>query len=223
MKKRIIPHSGLLGSREAGRPGRNNFSRVCALTAVALFLTMLALPAASLADEADTAMEVIKTNVEAVLEVLRDPAMQDEAAEEQKKDAIRKISNEMFNWPLFARYVLAKNRNDFNDDQKQEFISLLKVKLENLYISRILAYKDETIEYVSSEIMSNNKAKVLTRVISGGSPVELTYRLGLANGKWGVYDVTIGTGTSLGLEYRKDVREFLADKTPAQLLEHMSK
>jgi phospholipid transport system substrate-binding protein len=184
---------------------------------------MLILPSVSVADETEAAMEVIKTNVERVLDVLRDPEMQGTAAEEKKKEAIRNISNEMFNWPLLARYVLAKNRNRFTDEEKQEFISLLKAKLENLYISRILAYKDETVEYVSSELISDKKAKVATQVISDGTPITLSYRLWLIKGKWGVYDVTVGDSTSLALEYREDVREFLADKTPGELLEHMKK
>jgi phospholipid transport system substrate-binding protein len=71
-------------------------------------------------------------------------------------------------------------------------------------------------------MLSSNKAEVVTHIISGGSPINLTYRLGLLGDKWGVYDVIV-EGVSLTSNYRTQFRDFLADKTPVQLLEHLRK
>lgn len=172
------------------------------------------------AAESDAPMETVKVNLEKVLGVLRNPALQEEAAVDKKKAAIRNISDDMFHWPLLSRRVLAKSWKDMNSDQQQEFISLFKDILEKAYIDRILAYKDETIEYVSNQMLSDKKAEVVTHIVSGGAPIVLTYRLGLLNGKWGVYDVIV-EGVSLTSNYRTQFRDFLSNKTPVQLLEHL--
>jgi phospholipid transport system substrate-binding protein len=225
MKKNVIPQSGMLGCWEVPttgsstrRLGGNNFFKVRTLAGILLILTMV-LPAL-VAAEAEAPLEVVKVNLEKVLEVLRNPELQDEAAEDKKKEAIRSISDDMFHWALLSKRVLAKNWNSLTDAQQQEFVSLFKDILEKAYIDRILAYKDETIKYVSNQMLSEKKAEVVTHIISGGTPVNLTYRLGLLGGKWGVYDVIV-EGVSLTSNYRTQFRDYLADKTPEQLLAHL--
>lgn len=213
----------MLGGRAAGRLGGNNITDGKRVLGGILFLFALVMLTGSLAvAQEDAAMETIRVNVEKVLEVLRDPALQGEAAEQQKKEAIRKISNEMFHWDLVSKRVLSKNWKNFSDEQQQEFISLFKEILEQAYADRILAYKDETIKYVSCQMLAENKAEVETNIISGGTPINLTYRLGLLDGKWGVYDVIV-EGASLTSNYRTQFRDYLADKKPVELLDHLKK
>ena len=188
---------------------------VCVLAIILLLAAPLALAA-----ETVTPLNVVKTNVEKVLGALRDPALQDETTVGKKKQAIRKISDDMFHWDLLSKRVLAKNWGRLTSDQQNEFVCLFKDILEEAYIDRILAYKDETIQYVSNQMLSSNKAEVVTHIVSGGAPINLTYRLGLLNGKWGVYDVIV-EGVSLTANYRTQFRDFLANKTPVELLEHL--
>jgi phospholipid transport system substrate-binding protein len=176
--------------------------------------------AAPLAAQTDAPMDAVRDNLEKVIEVLRDPAFQDAAAEEKKKEAIRNISDQMFHWPLLSKRVLAKSWRALSAEEQQEFVSLFKDILEQAYIDRILAYKDETVTYVSSQMLSEKKSEVVTHIISNGTPVNLTYRLGLLGEKWGVYDIIV-EGVSLTSNYRTQFREFLADKTPTELLEHL--
>jgi phospholipid transport system substrate-binding protein len=190
------------------------------LAPACLLLMVAMLLAVPLAAESGAPLEVIKVNLEKVLGVLQDPALQEEAAQEEKKQAIRSISDEMFHWPLLSKRVLAKNWKSLTVEQQQEFVALFKDILEQAYIDRILAYKDDTIEYVSNQMLSDKKAEVVTHIIAGGSPVNLTYRLGLLSGEWGVYDVIV-EGVSLTSNYRTQFRDYLADKTPEQLLLHL--
>jgi phospholipid transport system substrate-binding protein len=221
MKKSMIRQSRMRGSWAAVRLDvKNLFSRVQVQLCLAMMMAMLI--AAPLAAETEPPLDVVKTNLGKVLDVLRDPALQDESAECKKKEAIRSISDDMFHWALLSKRVLAKNWKGLTDAQKQEFVSLFKDILEQAYIDRILAYKDETVEYVSNQMLSEKKAEVVTHIISGGSPVNLTYRLGLIGDKWGVYDVIV-EGVSLTANYRTQFRDYLADKTPEQLLEHLRK
>jgi phospholipid transport system substrate-binding protein len=173
-----------------------------------------------LAVQAGEPVDTIKTNVDKVLNVLRDPALQGESAVAEKKQALRRISNEMFDWPILSKRVLSKNWNTLNANQQKEFIELFKDILEQAYINKILAYKDEKIEYTGNRMLSDKQAEVETQILSSDSPVNLTYRLILMNGKWGVYDIIV-EGVSLTQNYRKQFREFLATKTAVQLLDYL--
>lgn len=185
---------------------------------LALFLS--APLAASAASTASGPLETVKVNVDKVLNVLRDPALQGASAVTKKKEALRRISNDLFNWPLLSRMVLARNWRALTPAQQQEFINLFKEILEKAYINKILAYKDEKIEYVSNKMLTERKAEVDTHIVSNTSPVDLTYRLALVDGKWGVYDIIV-EGVSLTANYRDQFRDFLYKNTPVQLLDHL--
>lgn len=185
-------------------------------------IILAALLATPLPAQTDEPLNVIKKNVESVLDVLRDPALQGESAVDKKKEALRRISDEMFNWPLVSRYVLSKNWKALTPDQQKEFIDLFKDILEQTYMDRILAYKDEKIEYAGSQMLSDNKAEVETRIYTGAAPIVLTYRLALMDGKWGVYEVN-ADGISMTQTFREDYREFLQAKSPADLLDELRK
>lgn len=170
--------------------------------------------------QASEPVDTIKKDVDRVLNVLRDPVLQGESAITKKKEALRHISNEMFNWPVLSKRVLSKNWKALNQDQQEEFIELFKDILEQAYINKILAYKDEKIEYSGDRMLSDKQAEVETKILSSDAPIDLTYRLVLMDGKWGVYDIIV-EGVSLTQNYRKQFREFLASKTAAQLIDHL--
>lgn len=206
--------------RGPGPDGRKH-GRGHAILWVLMIVVMAVTGAAPLAAETVSPLDTVKINVDKVLGILRDPAMQGEAAINEKKEALRAISNELFHWDLLSKRVLSKSWSSFTPDQQQEFISLFQDILEQAYVDRILAYKDEQIEYASNQMLSDNKAEVETHIVSaGGPPIILTYRLGLLDGKWGVYDVIV-EGVSLTTNYRTQFRDFLADKNPTQLLAHL--
>jgi phospholipid transport system substrate-binding protein len=148
---------------------------------------------------AEEPMDTMKVNIDKVLSILKNPAYQAE-----------------------SQMTLGKSWSELSSAQQQEFIDLFKEILEKAYIDKILAYKDETIEYVKNQALSETKAEVETRIVSGGTPVTLTYRLVNMNGRWGVYDVIV-EGVSLAKNYRTQFRDILAKKSPAELIDTLRK
>ena len=183
-------------------------------------MIMVLLMTAPLTARAEEPLDTVKSNIDKVLNVLRDPKLQGESAVAEKKDAIRRISNDMFHWRQLSKRVLAKSWDNLTPDQQQEFISLFKDILEQAYIDKILAYKDEKIDYVGNRMLSDRQAEVETRILSSDAPIDMIYRLVLIDGKWGVYDIIV-EGVSLTQNYRSQFRDFLTTKSPAQLLEHL--
>ena len=188
------------------------------LTGMTLML-FLVLP---LHARADAPLETIEKQVNRVLDVLRDPALKAESAEETKKEKIRAISNEMFNWNELSRRTLGRNWRKLNAGQQKEFIDLYKEILEKAYVDKILAYQDEKVIYRENKMLSDNKAEVRTSVISKGADIPIHYRMILKQGQWGVYDVII-EGVSLVKNYRTQFRDILAKNSPEELLDILRK
>ena len=63
-----------------------------------------------------------RSNVNKVLEVLRDPALKAESAKEIKKEKLRLIYDRMFDDVELSRRTLARNWNTLNTPQRQEFV-----------------------------------------------------------------------------------------------------
>ena len=74
---------------------------------------------------ADTPKETVEGQVNKVLEVLRDPTVKTQP-DEVKKDKIRPIINEVFDYRELSKRTLGRNWKKFNQDQQQQFIDLFR-------------------------------------------------------------------------------------------------
>ena len=163
-------------------------------------------------------LDMLKIHIDKVLEVLRDPALKGESERKVKKERIRAISEEMFDFTELSKRSLGQNWDKFNPDQQKEFIRLYKSLLEETYSEKVTSYTDEKIVIKKDVNLSEKTVEVQTTVITKTSEVPIYYRLIEKNGDWKVYDVVI-EGVSLVSNYRTQFREILASKTPEALLE----
>jgi phospholipid transport system substrate-binding protein len=171
---------------------------------------------------AETPMQTVEKCVNDVLSVLKEGSKNDKSILEKKKDQIRAISNRFFDYIELSRRTLGMNWNKFTVPQRKEFVPLYEDLLEGVYMDRILAYKDEKVEYSKQIMFSDTQAEVRTKVLAKTGPIPINYRLLLKNGQWRVYDVTI-EGVSLVSNYRSQFNSMLQKKTPEQLLETLRK
>lgn len=170
----------------------------------------------------DVPLETVKGHVTRVLEVLRDPALQGESRRNFKKEKIRSISEEMFDFTELSRRSLGKNWNNFGPDQQKEFIKLYKSLLKDVYADKITSYTDEKVIFGKEITLSEKTVEVETTIVTKTSEVPINYRVIEKEGQWKVYDVVI-EGVSLVSNYRAQFREILANKTPEALLETLRK
>ena len=167
---------------------------------------------------AATPLETLKSNVNRVLDILRDPALQGKASTEIKKEKLRAVYYNMFDEYELSRRCLSRNWVKLTGDQQKEFVHLFHQILENTYSDRILAYKDEKIVFDKESTLSPTQSEVYTRVITASSEVPIFYRLILVDGNWKVYDVVV-ENVSLVQNYRSQFNEILAKNTPEKMLE----
>jgi phospholipid transport system substrate-binding protein len=177
-----------------------------------LVLLISPLPAA-----AESPLDTVKKNVNSVLEVLRNPALQGEANKQAKEQKIEEIAEQFFDFVALSKLTLGRSWRNFNKQQQKEFVSLYRTILKQAYMDRILAYTNEKVVFDREIMLSEDRAEVRTTIITKSAEVPLDYRLVLEDGKWKVYDV-IAEGISLVMNYRSQFREILANNPPEKVL-----
>jgi phospholipid transport system substrate-binding protein len=167
-------------------------------------------------------LTTVEGHVNSVLNILRDPALKGEAAKKPKKEKIRSISEKMFDFAELSKRTLGPNWKNFNTDQQKEFTELYKDILEDAYMDRIMAYKDEKVVFQKEIMLSDDTAEVQSTIITKTAETPIYYRVILKGSEWKVYDVVI-EGVSLIKNYRTQFREILANKSPKELLKVLRK
>ncbi len=162
-------------------------------------------------------LDTVKENVNRVLDVLRDPALQGEANKEAKEKKIESVADQMFDYIALSRLTLGRSWREFNKEQQKEFVSLYRAILEKAYMDKILSYTDEKVLFDKEMMLSENKAEVQTRIITKSAEIPINYRVYLKDGQWRVYDVII-EGISLIKNYRTQFREILVNNPPEEVL-----
>lgn len=175
-----------------------------------------------LAAYAGAPLDTVKGHADKVLDVLRDPSLKSEAGKKIKKDRIRAIADQMFDFTELSKRTLAVNWRKFTPDQQKEFVSLYKDLLADTYSDKILAYRDEKIVFTKEVPLTERTVEVQSMVIRKTQEIPIYYRVMQESGTWRVYDVVI-EGVSLVNNYRTQFREILSNKPPSSLLETLRK
>jgi len=188
------------------------------LIGIALFLcVIIPLPVF-----AGVPLDTVKTHVDKVLEVLRDPSLKAESSKKLKKDKICAIAEKMFDFTELSKRTLAQHWSKFTPEQQKEFTSLYKSLLENTYADKILLYTDEKILFTKEVPLTEKTAEVQTMVVRSTQETPIYYRVILKDGTWMVYDVIV-EGISIINNYRSQFREILVNNPPEYLLETLRK
>jgi phospholipid transport system substrate-binding protein len=174
-----------------------------------LILTIVPMPV-----RAELPRETIQTQVNRVLDVLRNT--RDAKAVKEKK--ILSIVDEFFDYPELSRRTLANHWKAFSPEQQKEFTTLFGKLLANVYMERIMQYTNEKVVFGKETKLSENTVEVQSEILTQSKSVPLNYRM-ISNNKteWKVYDVVV-EGVSLVMNYRSQFREILSSKPPENLL-----
>jgi phospholipid transport system substrate-binding protein len=167
-------------------------------------------------------LDTVQTNVNKVLDVLRDPKLKGESAKGIKKEKLEAVYEQMFDEVELSMRTMGGNWAKLNSAQQKEFTQLYRRILEKAYIDKILSYTDEKIVFPKESMLSNTQAEVQTNVITSSKEIPIFYRVILKDGTWKVYDVVI-ENVSLVQNYRSQFNSILAKNTPDQLLEILRK
>ena len=191
------------------------------MTRLVLVLAIMAL-ALGLAQPAvaATPTETLKAYSDVVLKILEDPALRSPERKNERRAAVRKVAEEIFDLSETAKRALGPHWNQRTPAEREEFTQLFAELLEGTYIARIDEYGGERIRYTGEKI-DGDLATVQSRVLTKkGSEAPVEARLLRRGDKWLVYDVTI-EGVSLINNYRTQFDRIIRSSSYAELVKRL--
>src|SRR5713101_1850582 len=114
---------------------------------------------------AATATEQLKSAIDRVLTTVDNPALKGDAKVVERRAAVRKIANEIFDFKEIARRSLGRYWQPLSEAQRTEFVGLFGDLLERSYISKIELYGGDKIMY-SGERVEGPLTTVSTKIIT---------------------------------------------------------
>ncbi|MFO7830983.1 MAG: ABC transporter substrate-binding protein [Desulfuromonadaceae bacterium] len=136
------------------------------------------------------------------------------------RDNVTALVREKFNFEVMSQGVLGPYWHRVSDEERERFIELFALLLEETYIGRVREYTDEEIRFGNEQIREG-RAMVDTYVaMESGDEIPISYKMLQRNDEWQVYDVVIEE-VSLVRNYRSSYSSVLRKKDIGGLLEEM--
>ena len=165
-------------------------------------------------------LDQLKAQIDRVLKVLEDPDMKKDGRAKDRRTAVRKIADDIFDFGETAKRSLGRHWTSRTSGERDEFVRLFSDLLERSYISKIELYGGEKIAYLGDQL-DGDQALVRTRIVTkGGAEVPVEYRMLKKGDRWLVYDVVI-EGVSLVANYRTQFNKIIQTSSYAELVKKM--
>ena len=177
---------------------------ILALAVIAFVLALAPGPALA-AGPADQ----LNDGIQRVFTQLQDPDLKAPNRETDRRLAVRRIAEEVFDFDETAKRSLGRHWEDRTVEERQQFVRLFTELIDRAYLRRVERYDGEQVVIVSDAV-DGNQAVVQTRIVTRDKsemPVEfLMHRKG--EDHWRVWDVKI-EGMSLVASYRAQFNKII--------------
>jgi phospholipid transport system substrate-binding protein len=186
---------------------------------VPIVVIALALVAGSAA-QAGPPTEQLKGGIDKVLAILQDPALKQPGKAEERRQKIRAIANDVFDWQETGKRALARHWQARSPQEREEFSKLFADLLERSYVGKIEAYSGEKIVY-GEETLDGDQATVRTKLITkSGTSIPIDYQMQKADERWRVYDVKI-ENVGLVANYRSQFNRIIQQSGYNDLIQRL--
>jgi len=167
--------------------------------------------------EAGVPTDQLRGATDRVLKVLRDPEFKQPAKGEARREQIRAIADEIFDWEETGKRALARHWQGRSPKEQQEFSTLFAELVERSYIGKIEQYSGERVVY-AGETVEGDQATVKTKLITkSNTEIPVDYRMQKAGDRWRAYDVVI-EGVSLVSNYRTQFNRIILQSGYGELV-----
>jgi phospholipid transport system substrate-binding protein len=185
------------------------------VVAIGVFAVMATSPAS-----AATPTETLKNYGNVVLKILDDPGLRAPERKHERRAAVRKVAEEVFDIAETAKRALGQHWQQRTSAEREEFTQLFADLLESTYIARIDEYGSEKIRYTGEKI-DGDVALVQTRVLTKkGTEAPVDARMIRRGDRWLIYDVMI-EGVSLVNNYRTQFDRIIRSASFAELVKRL--
>jgi phospholipid transport system substrate-binding protein len=167
---------------------------------------------------ASTPTEEVKSVVDEVIRLLKDPALQGPAQKPQRRQLVKKVVDRRFDYEEMAKRTLGVTWGRLNRSQRSEFVQLFGELLEASYADKIEKYHDDKVLFTGEHI-EGDYAEVRTVLVRRNDKIPMNYRL-LNKTPWMVYDVVV-EGVSLVSNYRSQFSRVISESSYPDLVKRL--
>jgi phospholipid transport system substrate-binding protein len=187
--------------------------------ALAGFIATMVLVAGT-AVHAGPPTDELKATIDKVLATIQDPSLRQPGKTEERRQKLRAIANEIFDWQEIGKRALARHWEGRSPKEREEFSALFADLLERSYAGKIEAYSGEKIVY-EKETVEGNQATVRTKLVTkSGTQIPIDYRMQNTGERWQVYDVLIENVSLVG-NYRSQFNRIIQQSGYADLIQRL--
>jgi phospholipid transport system substrate-binding protein len=165
--------------------------------------------------------EHVQTTLNAVSAILGNPDLQGPEKDSERKERIRHIILEAFDFQEMAREVLGTYWGKLTPQQHDEFTDLFGTLFERSYNRLVLRFLGERSTTYGTESIQQERATVTTTLISKrDAKLPVDYQLIRHGEQWKIYDVVID-GISLAMNYRAQFSKILRTSSYETLVQRI--
>tara|TARA_R110002050_G_scaffold35621_15_gene89364 strand:- start:845 stop:1420 length:576 start_codon:yes stop_codon:yes gene_type:complete len=172
------------------------------MKSIIALIIMLVMSSVALAAQGPT--DRVKLGVSDIISIASDSAL----SVEQKKQSLSDVIEKHVDIQASAQRVLGKYWREASDNEKRQFMVLLKGVLVDTYIVLLEKYDNETVAYTGETIKKKVYATVDTDIHTKDNIIPVSYQLYQRNDEWKIYDF-VAEGLSMIRTFSKDYQSTL--------------
>jgi len=162
----------------------------------------------------------LKAAVDQVIRILEDPSLKASGRGQSRREAIRRVTDALFDWEETARQSLGPHWRQRTDAERRQFVALFRELLERTYLSKIELYSGEKITYAGDSVDGDMATVRTVMLTKKQQEVPIDYRMIRRGNRWLVYDVAV-EGVSLVSNYRGQFNDIIRTASYPALVKKM--
>ena len=163
----------------------------------------------------------VQETLEAITAILNQPQWQGAGKDQARKQEVRKIIYEAFDFREMSREVLGAQWTKLTPQQQEEFTGLFGDLFERSYNRMILSFLGERRTTYGTASVDNGRAVVQTILVSkNDAKLPVDYKLTSNGERWAIYDVVVD-GVSLAMNYRAQFTKILRTSSYNALIQRI--
>ncbi len=193
----------------------------CLMTLLLISTLAFASIDAKAKEKANQAQAHLKSQVDEVLEIVRDPGLIADPATQEK--TLYDKGFEIFDFKTFSMLALGAKYKSFSDQQRKDFIFYFSKLISQSYFPKLV---DQDMNNISIRFLKNHPLKpkknvfrtdVFTELVKGETHIPIVYRMiQRQTTAWKIYDIKI-EGVSMAANYREQYRQQIS-LTPEDII-----
>ena len=149
----------------------------------------------------------LREGVERVIKTLRDPELSGDKKTSERRAAISKLADEIFDFTETAKLALGQHWASRTPAQREDFVRLFTGLVQRTYIAKVDQYNSD-MTFRGDSVDGDQAVVRTTLALRQGGNMSLDYRMHRPQDRWLVYDIHVD-GISLVANYRAQFNKII--------------